>query len=43
MKVIKENIFIFLSLLVILTYGLIEYFYHGRFATFGNIIGWLIA
>jgi len=43
MKVIKENIFIFLSLLVILTYGIIEYFYHGRFATFGNIVGWLIA
>ena len=43
MKVIKENIFIFLSLLVILTYGLIEYFYHGRFAIFGNVVGWLIA
>jgi len=43
MKVIKENIFIFLSLLVILAYGIIEYFYHGRFATFGNIVGWLIA
>jgi len=43
MKVIKENIFIFLSLLVILTYGIIEYFYHGRFTTFGNIVGWLIA
>ena len=43
MKVIKDNIFIFLSLLVILTYGIIEYFYHGRFATFGNIVGWLIA
>jgi len=43
MKVIKENIFIFLSLLVILTYGIMEYFYHGKFATFGNIVGWLIA
>jgi len=43
MKVIKENIFIFLSLLIILIYGIMEYFYHGRFATFGNIVGWLIA
>jgi len=43
MKVIKDNVFIFLSLLVILTYGIMEYFYHGRFATFGNIVGWLIA
>ncbi|MEA3296013.1 MAG: hypothetical protein U9Q27_02650 [Patescibacteria group bacterium] len=43
MKVIKENIFIFLSLLVILTYGIIEYFYHGKFTIFGNIVGWLIA
>ncbi|MCJ7790341.1 MAG: hypothetical protein MUP69_09215 [Candidatus Atribacteria bacterium] len=43
MKVIKDNVFIFLSLLVILTYGIIEYFYHGRFAIFGNIVGWLVA
>lgn len=43
MKIIKENIFIFLSLLIILTYGIMEYFYHGRFATFGNVVGWLIA
>ena len=42
MKVIKENILIFLSLLIILAYGVIEYFYHGKFATFGNIVGWLI-
>jgi len=43
MKAIKENIFVFLALLIILTYGIIEYFYHGRFAIFGNIVGWLIA
>jgi hypothetical protein len=43
MKVIKDNVFILLSLLVILTYGIIKYFYHGRLATFGNIVGWLIA
>jgi tetrahydromethanopterin S-methyltransferase subunit B len=43
MKVIKDNVFIFLSLLVILTYGIIEYFYHGKFVIFGNIVGWLIA
>jgi len=43
MKVFKDNIFIFLSLLIILTYGIVEYFYHGRFANFGNIVGWLIA
>lgn len=43
MRAIKENIFIFLSLLVILTYGLVEYFYHGKFSVFGNIVGWLIA
>ena len=43
MKVIKDNIFIFLSLLFILTYGIVEYFYHGKFATFGNVVGWLIA
>jgi len=43
MKVIKDNIFIFLSLLIILAYGIMEYFYHGRFATFGNVVGWLVA
>ena len=43
MKVIKDNVFIFLSLLIILTYGIMEYFYHGKFAIFGNIVGWLIA
>ena len=43
MKIFKENIFIFLSLLIILIYGIMEYFYHGRFANFGNVVGWLIA
>lgn len=43
MKIFKDNIFIFLALLIILTYGIMEYFYHGRFTTFGNIVGWLIA
>jgi hypothetical protein len=43
MKAIKNNIFVFLALLIILTYGAMEYFYHGRFTTFGNIVGWLIA
>ena len=43
MKAIKDNIFVFLVLLIILTYGAMEYFYHGRFTTFGNIVGWLIA
>jgi len=43
MKAIKDNIFVFLALLIILTYGAMEYFYHGRFTTFGNIVGWLIA
>jgi len=43
MKAIRDNIFIFLALLIILTYGAMEYFYHGKFATFGNIVGWLIA
>jgi len=43
MKAIKDNIFIFLALLIILTYGAMEYFYHGRFAIFGNTVGWLIA
>jgi hypothetical protein len=43
MKAIKDNIFVFLALLIILTYGTMEYFYHGRFAIFGNTVGWLIA
>jgi len=43
MKAIKDNIFVFLVLLIILTYGAIEYFYHVSFATFVNIVGWLIA
>jgi len=43
MKAIKDNIFVFLALLIILAYGTMEYFSHGRFATFGNIVGWLIA
>lgn len=43
MKAIKDNIFVLLALLIILTYGAMEYFYHGKFATFGNIVGWLIA
>ena len=43
MKAIKDNIFVFLALLIILAYGTMEYFYHGRFTTFGNIVGWLMA
>jgi len=43
MKAIKDNIFVFLAVLIILTYGTMEYFYHGRFAIFGNAVGWLIA
>ena len=43
MKVIKDNIFIFLSLLIILTYGIVEYVSNGRFIFFGNVIGWIIA
>ena len=43
MKAIKDNIFVFLAVLIILTYGAMEYFYHGRFAIFGNTVGWLIA
>lgn len=43
MKAIKDNILVFLALLIILTYGAMEYFYHGRFAIFGNTVGWLIA
>lgn len=43
MKLIKDNISICIALLIILAYGLIEYFYHGKFSTFGNIVGWLIA
>ena len=43
MKVFWDNIFIFLSLLIVLAYGIIEYFYHGKFAIFGNVVGWLIA
>jgi len=43
MKLIKDNVFISLALLIILAYGTIEYFFHGIFATFGNIVGWLIA
>jgi len=43
MKAIKDNIFVFLALLIILTYGAMEYFFLGKFTTFGNIVGWLIA
>lgn len=43
MKAIKDNIFVFFALLIILSYGAMEYFYHGRFAIFGNTVGWLIA
>ena len=40
---IKDNIFIFLALLVILIYGIIEYFYPGKYPFFGSAIGWLVA
>ena len=43
MKVFWDNIYIFLSLLIILAYGIMEYFCHGKFAIFGNVVGWLIA
>ena len=43
MKVFWDNIFIFLSLLILLAYGLIEYFFQGKFSVFGNVVGWLIA
>ena len=43
MKAIKDNIFVFLAFLIILFCGIMEYLYHGIIATFGSIVGWLIA
>ena len=43
MKLIKDNVSICISLLIISAYGMIEYFYHGKIAIFSNIVGWLIA
>jgi len=43
MKAFWDNIFIFLSLLIVLAYGVVEYFFQGKFAIFGNVVGWLIA
>ena len=43
MKAFWDNIFIFLSLLIVLAYGVVEYFFQGIFAIFGNAVGWLIA
>ena len=43
MKLIKDNVSICISLLIISAYGIIEYFYHGKIAISSNIVGWLIA
>ena len=43
MKAFWDNIFIFLSLLIVLAYGAVEYFFQGKFAIFGNVVGWLFA
>jgi len=43
MKAFWDNIFIFLSLLIVFAYGVVEYFFQGKFAIFGNVVGWLIA
>jgi hypothetical protein len=43
MKIFKENIFIIIALLVIIFYGVTEYFYHGQFSFFGDVVGWIVA
>jgi hypothetical protein len=39
----KDNIFVYLSLLIILIYGIFEYFYPGKYPFFDATIGWLVA